>query len=421
MATTQKGLLTELYGFDPVQRREARLLSFDRLLAAQQTPQSRLGFAIGSLFGDFLAPESPEQGKITVINNAVKQAAQQFPDQTSPEFYNAVAALIPDTYMDSKRVALEAAQKATTAAEELGQKRLKTALEFPESITPRLQQLAARIEKNPNDTAALTEYNALASAGQRGAFKISQELGDKPIVPGQDVAVAAGALGIRIPRDIRDFSKQELLAIDERINRQKLDAAAASAARLNIEDPKGKIEAIALVNNQLKPFVQQITALDQAISLRRNEKSPFSQKLFEQTVAGAFGDSQKAASEISRLVNTGNLGQRVTNTLSMFLSGNIGNATKEDQLESLNAIRDYISKQYDSTATPFRGALKEKADEIAPLSATRFTRPKLSEGQQYIPIDIVNQYNLTKGQRLKQGGKEFIYNGDGTITILKGQ
>lgn len=421
MATPQRGLLTNLYGFDPEERRRERLAGYDRLLAAQQTPQSRMGFAIGSLFGEYLAPESPEQGKISVINRAVTQAAQQFPDQTSPEFYAAVAELIPDTYMDSKQFALAEARKAQAALEESVNKRMKTALDFPESITPRLMQLAQRIQANPNDVAALNEYNQLAQAGQRGALKIAAETEEKPIAPGQEIARAAGDLGIPIPRDVRQFSQEQWKLIDAKIRKTEIERAAASAAKLNFTDPKSQVAAITEINNQLKPLTQQIQALDQSIALRRNDKSPFSQKLFEQTVAGAFGDSQKAAAEISRLVNTGNLGQRVTNTLGLFLSGQIGTATKEDQLESLNAIRDYVSKQYDDTASVYRPVLGEQADKVAPLAGQRFQRPKLPPNQQYIPIDVVNKYGLTKGKRGKKGDIEFVYNGDGTITILKGQ
>ncbi len=252
-----------------------------------------------------------------------------------------------------------------------------------------------------------------------GIASIAQAQRERTLAPGQEIAQAAGALGFAIPADLRNFTTEQWKAIDNKINETKLKNAAASAARLNFEDPKGKVAAITEINNQVKPYVGQITSLDQAIALRRNDTSPFSQRIFEQTVAGAFGDSQKAAAEISRLVNTGNLGQRVTNTLSMFLSGNIGQATKEDQLESLNAIRDYVAKQYDMTISPYRNVVGDKADELAPLSANRFQRPKLQQNQQYIPFDVVNQYGLRKGQRLKQGDKEFVYNGDGTITIVK--
>jgi hypothetical protein len=252
-----------------------------------------------------------------------------------------------------------------------------------------------------------------------GIASIAQAQRERTLAPGQEIAQAAGALGFAIPADLRNFTTEQWKAIDNKINETKLKNASASAARLTFDSPKDKVAAVTEINSQTKPIDKQITALDQALALRRNDKSPFSQALFEQTVASAFGDTVKAATEITRLVNTGNLGQRVTNTLNKFLTGNIEQATKEDQVESLNAMRDYLAKQHDMVVNPYRSILGDKADDLAPLASKKFERPKLQPNQQYIPFDVVNQYGLKKGQRLKQGDKEFVYNGDGTITIVK--
>jgi len=141
-----------------------------------------------------------------------------------------------------------------------------------------------------------------------------------------------------------------------------------------------------------------------------NSNSPFSQKTFEQTVASAFGDAQKAATEIEKLVNTGTLGQRLENSLNLFLTGNIGQLTRDDQMEVLLGLREYIGGQYDQTAAPYRSVAGDKADEIAPLANKRFALPKLSGNREYIPMSVVNQYNLKKGDTVKQGKKEFRYN-----------
>jgi hypothetical protein len=190
---------------------------------------------------------------------------------------------------------------------------------------------------------------------------------------------------------------------------------------ISFDTPKEKFQAITEVNTQLRPLTTQINTIDQGLRLRINSNSPFSQKTFEQTVASAFGDAQKAATEIEKLVNTGTLGQRLENSLNLFLTGNIGQLTRDDQMEVLLGLREYIGGQYDQTAAPYRSAAGDKADEIAPLANKRFALPKLSGNREYIPMSVVNQYNLKKGDTVKQGKKEFRYNGDGTITVLKGE
>lgn len=87
MATTaQRGLLTSLYGFDPVQRRAEQQAGLDRFLAAQQTPQARMGAALGSLFGQYLAPESEEQTRVAKVNTIYNQVMADA-DPTRPTEY----------------------------------------------------------------------------------------------------------------------------------------------------------------------------------------------------------------------------------------------------------------------------------------------------------------------------------------------
>jgi hypothetical protein len=190
---------------------------------------------------------------------------------------------------------------------------------------------------------------------------------------------------------------------------------------ISFDTPKEKFQAITEVNSQLKPLTTQINTLDQGIRTRLNSDSPFSQAVFSQVVASAFGDAQKAATEIEKLVNTGTLGQRLENSFNLFLTGKVGQLTRDDQMEVLLGLREYIGGQYDQTAAPYRSVAGDKADEIAPLANKRFALPKLSGNREYIPMSVVNQYNLKKGDTVKQGKKEFRYNGDGTITVLKGE
>ena len=87
MATTaQRGLLTSLYGFDPVQRRAEQQAGLDRFLAAQQTPQARMGAALGTLFGQYLAPESEEQTRVAKVNSIYNQVMADA-DPTKPTEY----------------------------------------------------------------------------------------------------------------------------------------------------------------------------------------------------------------------------------------------------------------------------------------------------------------------------------------------
>ena len=194
-----------------------------------------------------------------------------------------------------------------------------------------------------------------------------------------------------------------------------------TTVKIDLGKPSEIMKAISEVNSNTKPLTDKINTLDSSIGLRINKDSPFSQAAFSQEVGRAFGDAQKAATEIQRLVNTGSLGQRLENSFNLFLTGNIGQLTRDDQMEVLLGLREFVGTQYDQTVEPYRAAAEDKADKIAKLSKERFALPKLSGNRQYIPMTIVNQYNLKKGDVVKQGNKQLRYNGDGTVTILKGE
>lgn len=346
-----------------------------------------------------LGTSDPMLQQATAVQSVLGKYQDQ--DLSSPETLTKIG-------RDLMQVAPDAGLKAMTLARELTPKggKITFGAELLDQIDPKDRQ---RVISNYQTTGKLPEDTKWATGGA------------KPIAPGQEIVRAAGALGFEIPADVRQFTQDQWKAIDAEMKKEKVATASASAARLNFEDPKGKFAAITEVNSQVRPLVQQINNLDQAISLRIRQDSPFSQRLFEQTVAGAFGDAQKAATEITRLVNSGTLGQRIENTLGLFLQGKIGQATKEDQIESLSVMRDYLAEQYDMTVEPYRAAAGNKADEVAQNATTRFKRPNLPAGKQYIPARVIQQYNLTKGQQFRIGGKLMVYNGDGTVSEVKGK
>ena len=376
----------------------------------QLNPQGTAAGAIGALLGRGLGNVTSGRGFFDIADPALKRVSDvqgimssvQFDPANPRQYYTEVAnALAAQGYSD---LAPLAAAEAAKIKPEGG--KITLGAELLDQIDPKDR---SRVIQNYQSTGKIPEDTQWAVGGS------------KPVAPGQEIVRAAGSLGFEIPSDVRQFTQEQWRAIDAKLNEDKVRAASASAAKINFEDPKGKFAAISEVNSQVRPLAQQINNLDQAISIRMREGSPFSQRLFEQTVAGAFGDAQKAAAEITRLVNSGTLGQRVENTLSLFLSGKIGQATKEDQLESLNAMRDYIAEQYDITVQPYRAAAGDKADQVAQTSATRFTRPSLGSNKQYIPARVVQQYGLQKGQQFRTGGQTYIYNGDGTISPVGAQ
>jgi len=110
---------------------------------------------------------------------------------------------------------------------------------------------------------------------------------------------------------------------------------------------------------EVDPIIKQGSAVNQALTLI-DQGTPFAQAAFENTVVSAFGgDKQKSVSEIKRLINTGNLGERVNNSLTKFITGKISDATVEDQKNVLEAIQGGLKRQYnDKQATIVKASSK---------------------------------------------------------------
>lgn len=215
---------TSLFGVDPLKYRQERAAEYDKLLAAQQSPQSRIGFALGNLLGGVFAGEDPVLKRASDIKNVYNQVAQKFPDQTSPEFYRALADAIPPQYADAKIIAAEKAQaaedaafkriaerdKASQAAAKSEQEMIKFFTENPDQASTELQRLAKIIEANPNDTAALARYEKIATAGTTGAITRADKEEKDKIGIEKDKAMTA-----KYKKDLEDAQK---FSAEDRVN-----------------------------------------------------------------------------------------------------------------------------------------------------------------------------------------------------------
>ena len=109
-----------------------------------------------------------------------------------------------------------------------------------------------------------------------------------------------------------------------------------------------------------KPIFDRVQSIDRSISLI-DQNTPFSEAALRQEIASIFGDSQKAATEIRGLANTGSLDERVANRIVDFVSGKPTKVTNEDRRAVLVALRKREQDQYERRLNPFRQAIKKES------------------------------------------------------------
>jgi len=109
-----------------------------------------------------------------------------------------------------------------------------------------------------------------------------------------------------------------------------------------------------------KPIFDRVQSIDRSISLI-DQNTPFSEAALRQEIASIFGDSQKAATEIRGLANTGSLDERIANRIVDFVSGKPTKVTNEDRRAVLVALRKREQDQYERRLNPFRQAIKKES------------------------------------------------------------
>lgn len=338
MATTaQRGLLTSLYGFDPVQRRAEQQAGLDRFLAAQQTPQARMGAALGSLFGQYLAPESEEQTRVGKVNT----------------IYNQVMADADPT-------------KPTEYLERLGQ----LAQSFQQAGLPEQAEITIdRIRKLTPEPKRTVVPPGATLLNEKGEVVYTAPDREKNIKPSSDFAQAAVELGFGARANLDDYNLNEARAINNLIETRKIKQAEASVPRsgeVKIGDISG---AQGIVKNLVGAPKERLDSIAPLRTQLKEAKNGSGAAL--EQVRGALiklvGDSQISATERARITGSSGVVENAINYINTFFTG-VPTQEKFKELEKIVvALEDTYAGQYN------RGLAQAKTvlDEAKLPEATR--------------------------------------------------
>jgi hypothetical protein len=338
MATTaQRGLLTSLYGFDPVQRRAEQQAGLDRFLAAQQTPQARMGAALGTLFGQYLAPESEEQTRVGKVNT----------------IYNQVMADADPT-------------KPTEYLERLGQ----LAQSFQQAGLPEQAEITIdRIRKLTPEPKRTVVAPGATVLNEKGEVVYTAPDREKNIKPSSDFAQAAVELGFGARANLDDYNLNEARAINNLIETRKIKQAEASVPRsgeVKIGDISG---AQGIVKNLVGAPKERLDSIAPLRTQLKEAKNGSGAAL--EQVRGALiklvGDSQISATERARITGSSGVVENAINYINTFFTG-VPTQEKFKELEKIVvALEDTYAGQYN------RGLAQAKTvlDEAKLPEATR--------------------------------------------------
>jgi hypothetical protein len=138
--------------------------------------------------------------------------------------------------------AMEQSQKQETAATEAYRKNIEFYKKNPEQAATRLAELAARIEINPQDAAAVSEYTTIAQAASSGAMAETAQA--------EKEALSAESIRTTIAKNKRELAQLgDKFEAGDRWNAERQAAIDLFAA--NKLDPKQPLKGAALINTEL--------------------------------------------------------------------------------------------------------------------------------------------------------------------------
>lgn len=143
MATVD--LYKNLLGYDPREQQLQQQRMWAGLYGAAQSPYERMGLALGQLGGSLFGGETPEQGRMGVVNKVLKDVGSQYSPNT-PEYFKAIADALPADMANAKAYALQEAQKLETAATKQSREDVEFVSKRPEQLATELQTLTTRLE-----------------------------------------------------------------------------------------------------------------------------------------------------------------------------------------------------------------------------------------------------------------------------------
>lgn len=336
MAT--KNMYTTLLGYDPREQQLQQQKLWSGLYGAASSPYEKIGLGLGQIGGALFGQLTEDENKNPVkqLEKLTTEASAQF-SPNSPEYYNYIASNTNDPTIKANASQLAAETEATR------NKTMREDVTYyttnPQQATQELQTLAARIEANPNDLAALRKYESIAQAMQVGTREDynKAEKSDLDITSKKQQIQKTG-LEIKKLRD--EMTPGELK------NVKTSDLASFTRdIRAEVGDSKEKLGTL----SELQTLLKDVT--------KNNNVQSYN--LFMSSLAKAAGDNKVSEKEVARLTGGGSLITRGVSGISTALTGLPTDAKLAEIKKTLDLLEKETAEKYNSKAEALKSTWKD--------------------------------------------------------------
>jgi len=317
------------------------------------TSAQRAARSLGGLFG-IEDPRLKEAAQQEAIFKELKDSGVDFTD--SEKLYPALINAYQSRGMIDKAIVAAAKYEDVKSASlktqaEIGLKGAQTEKALAEAAKAQREKLDTPFGKVDPDKFTPESLDKFRESGN---YKDLVAKPDKAKAP-PSVGTDREAVSLELyNKNFMDLTQPERVAVNKRV-----EEAAKSRQTTNVVLNTPQTASLVAQGEQAtKQISDRVQAIDRSITLI-DQNTPFSEAALRQEIASIFGDSQKAATEIRGLANTGSLDERVANRFVNFVSGKDTKVTNEDRRAVLVALRKRERDQYERRLTPYRQAIKE--------------------------------------------------------------
>ena len=313
------------------------------------------GRALGGLFG-IEDPRLKEAAQQEAIFKELKDSGVDFTD--SEQLYPALINAYQSRGMIDKAIVAAAKYEDVKSASlktqaELGLKGAQAEKALAEAAKAQREKIDTPFGKVDPDKFTPESLDKFRESGNYADLVAKPDKAKAPPSVGTDREAVSLEL---YNKNFMDLTQPERVAVNKRV-----EEAAKSRQTTNVVLNTPQTAALVAQGQQAtKPIFERVQAIDRSISLI-DQNTPFSEAALRQEIASIFGDSQKAATEIRGLANTGSLDERIANRFVNFVSGKDTKVTNEDRRAVLVALRKREQDQYERRLNPFRQAIKKES------------------------------------------------------------
>jgi len=340
---------------------QARLTPYQSIRAGMGMAGTQAGRAIGGLFG-VEDPKLKEAAARQELKNAI---SAQWDGEDPAEAYKIMAREATRLGLTQEAIAAAAQVKAAEESRTMGELKrglLEAQIGKTGAQKTQAEALAEKARKEKLDTPfgkvdpdkfTPESLDKFRSTGNYADLVAKPEKTKAPPSVGADREAVSLEL---YNKNYMDLTQPERVTVNKRVEE-------ATKSRQTTNITLNTPQTAALVDQgqkATKPIFDRVQSIDRSISLI-DQNTPFSEAALRQEIASIFGDSQKAATEIRGLANTGSLDERIANRFVNFVSGKDTKVTNEDRRAVLVALRKREQDQYERRLNPFRQAIKKES------------------------------------------------------------